>query len=234
MREASVAAWECLDADTRGLHRHGLLSTQTWPCVVPLSFLRGVTVGQGSEERGQDRETGFDITVASEIMAVLALASDLRDMRERLGRMVVASSKSGEPITADDLGVGGALTVLCKDAIHPTLMQTLEETPVLVHAGPFANIGEAANGSEPRDSRNRSRMAVSERTTNERFSKRCVTLACSPSARQLVCGGGPRGAQAGGPGRVRGDRGWVRRGHRPGEVHEHQVPGVGAQARRVR
>jgi len=117
-------------------------STITWRRVMDTNdrFLRGVTVGQGSEERGQDRETGFDITVASEIMAVLALASDLRDMRERLGRMVVASSKSGEPITADDLGVGGALTVLCKDAIHPTLMQTLEETPVLVHAGPFANI----------------------------------------------------------------------------------------------
>ena len=103
-------------------------------------FLRGVTVGRGPEERGQERDTGFDIAVASEIMAVLALARDLRDMRERLGRMVVAYSRAGEPVTADDVGVGGALAVLCKDAVHPTLMQTLEETPVLVHGGPFANI----------------------------------------------------------------------------------------------
>ena len=73
-------------------------------------------------------------------MAVLALATSLADMRERLGRMVVAQSRAGEPVTADDLGVGGALTVLVKDAIHPTLLQTLEGTPVLVHAGPFANI----------------------------------------------------------------------------------------------
>ncbi|KAK9220783.1 hypothetical protein WN944_009207 [Citrus x changshan-huyou] len=86
------------------------------------------------------RETGFDISVASEIMAVLALTTSLADMRERLGKMVIGNSKAGDPITADDLGVGGALTVLMKDAINPTLMQTLEGTPVLVHAGPFANI----------------------------------------------------------------------------------------------
>jgi formate--tetrahydrofolate ligase len=82
----------------------------------------------------------FDISVACEIMAVLALTTSLADMRERLGNMVIGNSKSGEPITADDLGVGGALTVLMKDAVNPTLMQTLEGTPVLVHAGPFANI----------------------------------------------------------------------------------------------
>ncbi|MBZ3891789.1 C-1-tetrahydrofolate synthase, cytoplasmic [Sciurus carolinensis] len=82
----------------------------------------------------------FDISVASEIMAVLALTSSLEDMRERLGKMVVASSKKGEPISAEDLGVSGALTVLMKDAIKPNLMQTLEGTPVFVHAGPFANI----------------------------------------------------------------------------------------------
>ena len=86
------------------------------------------------------RETGFDIAVSSEIMAVLALATDLGDMRERLGRMVIGQSKAGSPVTADDLGAGGALTVLMKDTIQPTLMQTLEETPVFVHAGPFANI----------------------------------------------------------------------------------------------
>lgn len=103
-------------------------------------FLRKISIGQGPEEKGMVRETGFDISVASEIMAVLALTTSLADMRERLGKMVIGNSKAGEPITADDLGVGGALTVLMKDAIHPTLMQTLEGTPVLVHAGPFANI----------------------------------------------------------------------------------------------
>ena len=86
------------------------------------------------------RETGFDIAVGSEIMAVLALATSLTDLRKRLGRIVVGLSRSGEPITADDLGTGGALTVLLKDALMPTLMQTLENTPVMVHAGPFANI----------------------------------------------------------------------------------------------
>lgn len=86
-------------------------------------FLRGITVGQGPEERGQERKTGFDISVASEIMAVLALATDLADMRTRLGRMVVAQDRKGQPVTADDLGAGGALTVMLKDAIEPTIMQ---------------------------------------------------------------------------------------------------------------
>ncbi|EAL62214.1 formate-dihydrofolate ligase [Dictyostelium discoideum AX4] len=114
----------------------------TWNRVLDTNdrFLRGISVGQGKEEQRFERKTNFDISVASEIMAVLALCTSLSDMRERLGRMVVGPSRSGEPITADDLGVGGALTVLMKDAIMPTLMQTLEGTPVLVHAGPFANI----------------------------------------------------------------------------------------------
>ncbi|KAM7272659.1 hypothetical protein ACFE04_027322 [Oxalis oulophora] len=114
----------------------------TWRRVMDVNdrFLRKITVGQGPEEKGMVRETGFDISVASEIMAVLALTTSLADMRERLGNMVVGNSKAGDPITADDLGLGGALTVLMKDAINPTLMQTLEGTPVLVHAGPFANI----------------------------------------------------------------------------------------------
>lgn len=114
----------------------------TWRRVMDINdrFLRKITIGQGPEEKGMVRETAFDISVASEIMAVLALTTSLADMRERLGNMVIGNSKSGEPITADDLGVGGALTVLMKDAINPTLMQTLEGTPVLVHAGPFANI----------------------------------------------------------------------------------------------
>ena len=118
----------------------------TWRRVVDVNdrALRAITVGQGPSERGPSgpiaRETGFDISVASEIMAVLALCGDLADMRERLGAMVVGTSRAGASVTADDLGVGGALTVLMRDAIEPTLMQTLEATPVLVHAGPFANI----------------------------------------------------------------------------------------------
>ena len=103
-------------------------------------FLRGITTGQGAAEKGMERRTGFYITVASEIMAVLALSTSLQDMRHRLGAMVVALDKHGNAVTADDLGIAGALTALMKDAIKPTLMQTLEGTPVLVHAGPFANI----------------------------------------------------------------------------------------------
>lgn len=114
----------------------------TWRRVVDTNdrFLRGITVGRGKNEAGHERDTGFDITVASEIMAILALTTGLADMRERLGRMVVGTTRKGEPVTADDLGAGGALTVLMRDAIKPTLMQTLEGTPALVHAGPFANI----------------------------------------------------------------------------------------------
>jgi len=103
-------------------------------------FLREIEVGLGPEEKGETRRTGFDITVASEIMAILALTNDLRDMRERLGRMVIGTDRKGGAVTAEDLGVAGALTVLMKDAIKPNLMQTLEGTPVFVHAGPFANI----------------------------------------------------------------------------------------------
>ncbi len=114
----------------------------TWRRVVDTSdrFLRGITIGQGPEEKGFERSTGFDITVASEIMAILALTTSLADMRERFGKIVVALSKNGEAITAEDLGVAGAMTVLMRDAIKPNLMQTLEGTPVFVHAGPFANI----------------------------------------------------------------------------------------------
>ena len=103
-------------------------------------FLREITVGEGPEEKGMTRKTGFDITVASEIMAILALTTDLADMRERFSRVVIGTNKKGEAITAEDLGVAGAMTVLMKDAIKPTLMQSVEGTPVFVHAGPFANI----------------------------------------------------------------------------------------------
>ncbi|XP_015852298.1 monofunctional C1-tetrahydrofolate synthase, mitochondrial [Peromyscus maniculatus bairdii] len=117
-------------------------STITWQRVLDTNdrFLRKITIGQGSTEKGCSRQAQFDIAVASEIMAVLALTDSLADMKERLGRMVVASDKDGQPVTAEDLGVTGALTVLMKDAIKPNLMQTLEGTPVFVHAGPFANI----------------------------------------------------------------------------------------------
>jgi len=103
-------------------------------------FLRDITIGQGPEEKGMLRRTGFDISVASEVMAILALTTDLADMRDRFGRMVIGMNKKGEAITAEDLGAAGAMTVLMKDAIKPNLMQTLEGTPVFVHAGPFANI----------------------------------------------------------------------------------------------
>ncbi len=114
----------------------------TWNRVLDISdrFLRVVKIGLGPEEKGMVRETGFDITVASEIMAILALTTGLADMRERLGRIVIGTSRAGEAITADDLGVAGALTVLMKDALMPNLMQTVENTPAIVHAGPFANI----------------------------------------------------------------------------------------------
>ncbi|XP_055394299.1 C-1-tetrahydrofolate synthase, cytoplasmic isoform X2 [Bubalus kerabau] len=116
--------------------------TITWQRVLDTNdrFLRKITIGQAPTEKGHSRTAQFDISVASEIMAVLALTSSLEDMRARLGKMVVASSKKGEPISTEDLGVSGALTVLMKDAIKPNLMQTLEGSPVFVHAGPFANI----------------------------------------------------------------------------------------------
>lgn len=116
--------------------------TISWKRVVDCNdrMLRNITVGQGEKEKGRTRETGFDIAVASEIMAVLALASSIGDLKARLSQIVVAMSKQGEPVTMDDVGVTGALAVLLKDALMPTLMQTLEGSPVFVHTGPFANI----------------------------------------------------------------------------------------------
>jgi methylenetetrahydrofolate dehydrogenase (NADP+)/methenyltetrahydrofolate cyclohydrolase/formyltetrahydrofolate synthetase/formate--tetrahydrofolate ligase len=102
--------------------------------------LRNIVIGLGGSLDGIPRQSGFDITVASEIMAILALTTSLKDMRERFGRMIVALDRSGKPVTAEDLGVAGAVTVLMKDAIMPNLMQTLEGQPAFVHAGPFANI----------------------------------------------------------------------------------------------
>jgi methylenetetrahydrofolate dehydrogenase (NADP+)/methenyltetrahydrofolate cyclohydrolase/formyltetrahydrofolate synthetase len=114
----------------------------TWQRVVDVNdrHLRRIQINLGAEEKGNERMTGFDISVASEVMAILALTTSLADMRERLARIVIGTNTRGEPITAEDLGVAGAMTVLMKDAIMPNLMQTLEGTPAFVHAGPFANI----------------------------------------------------------------------------------------------
>lgn len=103
-------------------------------------MLRRIQIGLGEEEAGHARAAGFDISVASELMAILGLSTSLEDMRARIGQAVFATNRRGDPLTLDDLGVAGAVTVLLKDALLPTLMQTLEGTPAFVHTGPFANI----------------------------------------------------------------------------------------------
>ncbi len=114
----------------------------TWNRVVDVNdrALRNVIVGLGTKWDGRPRESGFDITVASEVMAILALTTGVKDLRERLGKIVVGTDKKRNPVTAEDLGVAGAMTVLMKEALMPNLMQTLENSPAIVHAGPFANI----------------------------------------------------------------------------------------------
>ena len=126
-----------------GIDPHGIL----WPRVLDISdrALRHVVIGLGGREDGVPRETEFVITVGSEVMAVLALATDLFDLRARLGRIVMATDTDGKAITAEDLGVAGAMTVLLRDAIKPNLLQTLEGGPAFVHAGPFANIAHGNN-----------------------------------------------------------------------------------------
>jgi methylenetetrahydrofolate dehydrogenase (NADP+)/methenyltetrahydrofolate cyclohydrolase/formyltetrahydrofolate synthetase/formate--tetrahydrofolate ligase len=117
--------------------------TVTWRRVLDVNdaALRAIATGQSDRwQDGPTRQTGFDITAASEVMAILALAEDARDMRERLGRIIVARNTAGEPVTAEQIGCAGAMMVLLKDALLPTLMQTLEGQPCFVHAGPFANI----------------------------------------------------------------------------------------------
>lgn len=118
-----------------------------WTRVLDINdrYLRKITIGQSPTEKGLTRETSFAISVSSEIMAILALATDLADMKERLSKMVVAFDRSGAPVTCDDLGMTGALLVLMRDAVEPTLMQTLEGSPVFVHAGPFANIAHGCS-----------------------------------------------------------------------------------------
>jgi formate--tetrahydrofolate ligase len=126
-----------------GIDPHSVL----WPRVLDISdrALRHVIIGLGGREDGVPRETEFVITVASEVMAVLALASDLFDLRARLGRMVLATRMDGAAVTAEDLGVAGAMTVLLRDAIKPNLLQTLEGGPAFVHCGPFGNIAHGNN-----------------------------------------------------------------------------------------
>ncbi len=121
--------------------------TITWPRTMDMNDreLRYTVVGLGGRVHGVPRENSFVITAASEVMAVFALASDLQDLRGRLGRIQVASTHDGAPVTADDLQAGGAMTVIMKDAIKPNLVQTLEGQPVLIHAGPFGNIAHANN-----------------------------------------------------------------------------------------
>jgi formate--tetrahydrofolate ligase len=122
-------------------------STITWPRTLDVNDreLRYTVVGLGGKAHGYPRENSFVIVAASEVMAVFALASDVADLRRRLGRIVVASTVEGKPVTADDLKVAGAMTVIMKEALKPNLVQTLEGQPVLVHAGPFGNIAHANN-----------------------------------------------------------------------------------------
>ena len=127
------------------IHHHETLvdrDSVTWRRVIDISdrVLRNVIVGLGTREDGVIRQTGFDITAASEVMTVLALSTSLQDLRKRLGRIVIGNTVGGKPMTAEELFAAGAMTVIMRDAIKPNLLQTLENTPVLVHAGPFGNI----------------------------------------------------------------------------------------------
>lgn len=119
----------------------------TWKRVLDLNdrALRNIICGLGGKAHGVPRETGFDITVASEMMAILCLTSDLEDMKKRLGNIIIGYTRSGRPVRAEELNVTGALTLLFKDAIKPNLVQTLEGTPALIHGGPFANIAHGCN-----------------------------------------------------------------------------------------
>ena len=114
----------------------------TWRRVLDINdrALRNITIGLGGRQDGIPRQTGFDITAASEVMAALALSTDLQDLRQRMGRIVLGYTKAGTPITAEEIGAAGSMTVILREAIKPNLMQTLENTPALVHTGPFGNI----------------------------------------------------------------------------------------------
>ncbi len=119
----------------------------SWRRVVDMNdrALRNITIGLGGPAHGIPRESGFDITVASEIMAILCLASDLKDLQKRLGDIIVARTRAKEPVTARDIGADGAMAVLLKDALAPNLVQTIEHNPAFIHGGPFANIAHGCN-----------------------------------------------------------------------------------------
>ncbi len=138
MLDNSIHQGNPLDIDNR---------TITWKRVVDLNdrALRHTVCGLGGKVNGVPREDGFDITVASEVMAILCLASSLEDLKQRAGRMIVAYNNAGEPVTVDDIQATGAVALLLKDAIKPNLVQTLDHTPVFVHGGPFANIAHGCN-----------------------------------------------------------------------------------------
>uniref|UniRef100_A0A0K0FXH1 C-1-tetrahydrofolate synthase, cytoplasmic n=1 Tax=Strongyloides venezuelensis TaxID=75913 RepID=A0A0K0FXH1_STRVS len=121
--------------------------TVTWNRVIDTNdrFLRKIEIGHGDTEKGNVRTTQFDITVASEIMAILALTYNLGDMKDRIGKIVIGNDKNGGPVTCEDIGCTGALAILLKDTVKPNLMQSLEGTPIFVHAGPFANIASGAS-----------------------------------------------------------------------------------------
>ena len=123
------------------------VNSVTWRRVVDLNdrALRDIIVGLGGAANGVPRESGFDITVASEIMAILCLANDIDDLKERFSKIIVAYSHKGEPVTAGDIKAQGAMAALMKDALKPNLVQTLENTPAFVHGGPFANIAHGCN-----------------------------------------------------------------------------------------
>jgi len=168
----------------------------TWRRVVDVSdrSLRNVRIGLGSKEDGVPRDSGFDITVASEIMAILALSSDLKDLRNRLGRIVVAQTHDFKPLTCEELKVAGSAAVLLKDAIKPNLIQTIDNTPCFVHAGPFANIAHGNNSILA----DRIALALSEYVVTEAgfgadcgaekfFDIKCRASGLVPSAAVVVC-----------------------------------------------
>ena len=144
MLDNHIQQGNALDIDVRRI---------TWRRCVDMNDrqLRNIVCGLGGKVDGVPREDGFDITVASEIMAVLCLASDLTDLKARLGRMVVAYNRAGEPVYCSDLKAQGAMTALLKDAIRPNLVQTLEHTPAFIHGGPFANIAHGCNSVSATD-----------------------------------------------------------------------------------
>lgn len=201
----SAAKLEKLGVEPLDIDVHSI----NWNRVVDANdrALRKITLGLGGSANGYPRESGYDIAVASELMAILALTSDLRDMRERIGRIIVAFSRKGKPITTEDLGVAGAATVLMKDAIMPNLMQTLEGQPAFVHAGPFANIAHG-NSSVVSD---RIALKLADYVVTESgfgadigmekfFNLKCRASGLIPNAVVLVCtvralkmhGGGPK------------------------------------------